>query len=266
MPADRRAKRPLPGPGQILAGQISYQMRLIARTPRAVWGGLMLPVLLLTIRHKAGQHPAQQDLAVTGAAIFGLVSTAYVTHATGLVAAREAGVLKRWRATPVPRWCFFAGRSFATLLLATASGLVTVLVAILLYHLRLTTRGAIAIVITLILGAAAWSAIGTAVTALIPSTDAAWPILGLSYLPVIIISGAFGQISEPNWLTHLVSYLPAQPIIHAALHALQTNPTTLISGHDLTILIAWTGAGLIASIQLFQWEPHPPKRHREARA
>lgn len=34
--------------------------------------------------------------------VLGVTLTAYLTHASGLVAAREAGVLKRWRATRSP--------------------------------------------------------------------------------------------------------------------------------------------------------------------
>jgi ABC-2 type transport system permease protein len=37
-------------------------------------------------------------------------------------------VLKRWRATPLPRWCYFAGCTCATVLMALASGTVKVTV------------------------------------------------------------------------------------------------------------------------------------------
>jgi hypothetical protein len=70
---------------------LSYHARVLLRTPRATFGGVLLPLLLLALRG-AGSVP--------GLVVLGVASTAYVTHASGLVAAREAGVLKRWRATP----------------------------------------------------------------------------------------------------------------------------------------------------------------------
>jgi ABC-2 type transport system permease protein len=250
----------------LLTHQLGYQLRLIARTPRAAWGGVMLPILLLVIRHNGGDtSPTQQALIVAGAAIFGLISVAYITHATGLVSARQDGVLKRWRAAPLPRWCFFAGRVAATVLLAVASGLLTVLIAVVLYHLHMSARGATAMTLVLILGAAATAAIGTAISPLIPNTDAAWPVLGLTYIPMLFLSGAFGTTSEPHWLSQLVTYLPAQPIINAGSDALTTTHNTLIPGHDLAVLIAWTTVGLLISIRVFRWEPRPPTRRRSAR-
>lgn len=266
MPPEGSVRPALPRSTRLLAAQLGYQVRVLARTPRALWGGVMLPVLLLVIRHKSGQTHAQEDFAITGAAIFGLISTAYVTHATGLVAAREAGVLKRWRASPLPRWCFLVARSIATLLLASASGLLTILLAVVLYGLQLDARAWASIAIALLLGSAAWSAVGTAVTRLVPNAEAAWPILGLSYLPVIIISGAFGPIGEPSWLASVVGYLPAQPIIHTTAVALKAPAGgVLVSLHDVAVLAAWTVVGLATSVRVFRWEPQPPRAKRAAR-
>jgi len=57
--------------------------------------------------------------ASAGRATFGLTLTAWNTYGVRLVAARESGVLKRWRATPLPRWCYFLGRILATALIPT---------------------------------------------------------------------------------------------------------------------------------------------------
>jgi hypothetical protein len=37
------------------------------------------------------------------------MSVAYLTHAASLVVAREDGVLRRWRATPLPFWGYGHG-------------------------------------------------------------------------------------------------------------------------------------------------------------
>jgi ABC-type Na+ efflux pump permease subunit len=58
-------------------------------------------------------------------------------------------VLKRWRATPLPRWGYLAGRLCATVLLALASGAVTVLVGVVAYHARLGAGAAEGLVVTL---------------------------------------------------------------------------------------------------------------------
>jgi len=255
---ERRVPGPLPGLSRLLAGQLRYQLRLLLRTPRAAFGGVLLPVLLLLIRgHADGAPPPGRPSPAIGLAVLGVVSTAYVTHAGGLVAAREAGVLKRWRAAPLPPWCYFAGRIGATVLLAVAGGAVTLLAAVLLGDLAMSAGGAIGVLLALGLGATAWASVGTAACAAIPSAESAWPLLGASYLPLILLSGGFGAVDGPGWLATLMRYLPAEPVIDAASHALHRPAGGLPSlpGHDLAVLTAWTVLGIAFSVRRFGWQP-----------
>ncbi|MGZ4168923.1 MAG: ABC transporter permease [Solirubrobacteraceae bacterium] len=242
---------PLPGLPGLLARQLGYHARLLLRSPRAVVGGMLLPLLMLALRgHTA---PAQQARLVAGLAVLGLLSTAYITHTAGLVAARESGVLKRWRATPLPPWCWFAGRIGATVLTAAAGAAVTVLAGAGLYGTHIHGGAIPSLAVALVLGAATWASIGTAASGLIPSVEAAWPLLGLTYLPVVVLSGGFGDVSAaPPWLAALVSYLPAEPVVHSAARAL--DGVASVSVHDLAVLLVWGGAGLLVSRRWFRWD------------
>ena len=116
------------------------------------------------------------------------------------------------------------------------------------------------------LGAAAWAAAATALTAAIPTVEAATPILTLIYFPLIIISGVLGSISEPHWLSTLASYLPAQPLIAGATHALHhAHGTPLLPTRDIVVLAAWAGAGIAIAVLSFRWEPHRATQRRAAR-
>lgn len=248
----------LPNLAGLLTRQLAYQIRLLVRTPRAVVGGLLLPVLLLALR---GADSAGDLRTVTGLAVLGLLSTAYVTHASGLVAAREAGVLKRWRAAPLPAWCFFAGRLGATVLVAAAGGLVTLLAAAAFDDIDLRAGSVASLALVLVVGAATWASIGTAASALIPSVEAAWPLLGLTYLPLAVLSGNFGPISgQPGWLATLIAYLPAQPLVACGRRALEGRAP--FSAHDLTVELAWLAIGLLIAQRRFGWAPRPPGGRR----
>jgi ABC-2 type transport system permease protein len=261
----------LPGYRTLLAGQVSYQARLLLRTPRAIFAGILLPVLLLLVRQTNSHIPADAQVSlVAGLAVFGVVSTAFLTQASNLVAARESGVLRRWRASPLPRWCLFGGRIAATVVLADVSGLITVLVA----RLTGTAISAAAFGLVLIpisLGVLAWASIGTASTGLIPDTSSAYPLLAAAYLPVLFFSGGLGASAasnEPRWVATFMSYLPAQPVIDGASRALHSGSGAPfpLSGHDFLVLAAWTIAGLIASARLFSWSPRPARPRRAGRA
>jgi ABC-2 type transport system permease protein len=257
--------RRLPSSRRLLVAQVGYQLRLLLRTPRALGAGVAVPALLLVLSNpKGGDLPASH---LAGLAALGVTITAWVTHGIGLVAAREAGVLKRWRAAPLPPWCWFAGRICATVLVAVAAAAVTVAIGVARYGTRLDAGAAVGLLVAVGLGALAWAATATALTGIIPSVEGASPILTLTYLPVILVSGIFGSLdSQPHWLTTLAGWLPAQPMIDAAARALQhpAGPPVL-PGHDLVVLAGWAVAGLVASLLLFRWEPTRPA-HRDMEA
>jgi ABC-2 type transport system permease protein len=196
--------------------------------------------------------------------VFGAVSTAYITHTSSLVAARQTGVLKRWRATPLPPACFLGARIAATTLLATAGGMLTALAGGADYHIHTSPGTLASLLLVLLLGAAAWASIGTAVSAMIPTVEAAWPILGVTYMPIVVLSGGFGVVgTEPGWLATIIGWLPVQPIVHSATLALHSGSgDSTLSAHDLAVLAAWAAAGLLVAQRWFYWAPHTPGRRR----
>ena len=90
--------------------------------------------------------------------MLGAMSIAYLSHVSGLEVAREDGVLRRWRATPLPSWGYFAGRIIATMLLANAAGLILVLVGVAMAGLDLTGAAIIGLLVAGSLGALALAA------------------------------------------------------------------------------------------------------------
>jgi ABC-2 type transport system permease protein len=258
------ATRCMPNVARLLAAQVGYQARLLAGG-RAVTIGIGFPVILLIASH--GQHTRTTDADVARFAVFGLTLTAWNTYGVRLVAAREAGVLKRWWATPLPRWCYFSGRILATVLVASVAGAATVAAGVLLYKTHLSVTGALGALVAFILGSLAWAAAATALSAVIPTVEAAAPTMMLTYFPLIIVSGIFGAVSEPHWLSTLAGYFPAQPLAHAVATALgHTAGGSLLSMHDLVVLVLWAAGGLGVAVASFRWEPHRPTQRRSARS
>ena len=253
----------------MLGRQIDYQLRLLARNPRGLWVSLLAPGLILALRlGSGGAHAgslADRAAVIAGLSAFGLIATCYLTHAIGLVTARESGGLRRWRASPLPRWGYFTGRITATVLLSLVAGAIIIAVGAGLGHVPFAVGSVPALALVFVLGGVAWAALGTAVTALVTSTESANPVLMFSYLPVILLSGALGAIAEPSWLGTLMSYLPGQPVISAATHALTWSGSGLapVPGRDLAVLAGWAAIGLLASVRFFRWAPVRPAHARQ---
>jgi ABC-2 type transport system permease protein len=261
----------LPGLLPLLAAQVRYQLLLLTRTPRALIAGLIMPGVLLALRlgsvkHVSGHGPALPLAAsVAGLAMFGILSIAYMTHASGLVAAREDGVLRRWRATPLPAGGYFFGRITATVLLADASGVVLIMVGVAMAGLHVTAAMMASLLLAATLGALTLASVATAVTIAIPATQSANPVLMITYLPLVLFSGAFGSISGlPHWLAEVMSYLPAQPLIDAATRTLADPGGGFagISGRDTVLLALWAAMGAAVSVRFFRWDPHRPAHAR----
>ncbi|MGH2718636.1 MAG: ABC transporter permease [Actinomycetota bacterium] len=251
----------LPTTAGLLMAQIRYQLRTMLRSPRAVFAGIALPAVLLVL-----SDSKQQGLPINvmaGFGVLGLTITAWSTHGISLVGARQSGVLKRWRATPLPRWCYFVARLTSTVLLATVAGAVPLIMGRTLFGVHLAMGGVLLALGMLVLGALAWAAPATAITALIPNADSAWPILSLTFLPIVLVSGVFGSLSNvPQWITAAATYFPAQPVINAVTRALHGAP---ISAHDLLTMACWIAGGFAASLVFFRWEPRLPAAGRHTR-
>lgn len=271
MPA-RTAPR-LPGSGRVLAAQVRYQLILLVRNQRALVTALVMPALLLTlelggVRHLGATAAGMAALAprVAGLLLFSTLAVALFTHATTLVVAREEGVLRRWRAAPLPPGVYFAGKIVATVLAADLAGTVLILVSVELAGLRLTSHAVVAMLVIGTFGALAFAAAGTAVTALISTAQSAQPVLMLIYLPLVFLSGGFGpEQGLPHWLTTAMTYLPAQPVTDAMSRALVRHGAgALIPAHDLAVLAGWLAGGLLLSLGFFRWDPYRQRRARSA--
>ena len=128
---------------------------------------------------------------VASVIVIGVVSAAFTYLAAQLVHDREDGILKRLRSAPVRTSIFLAG----PVINATAASLtLAVLVAALGrlgYAVSLPAGHLLAAVITAIIGALAFCALGCLVTVVIRSTTAAMPLLFAVTLALFFLSGNF---------------------------------------------------------------------------
>lgn len=250
---------------RVLAAQIRYQLTLLTRTPRVFIFGVVMPGVLLAL--EVGKRHASSDTltaAVAGLTIFGTLSIAYLSYASALVVAREDGVLRRWHASPLPAWAYFTGRIVAAILSADLAALVVLLTGVSMAGLHLGTDATASMLVAVTLGALTLACAGTAITPLLPSGQGANGVLAVTYVPLLIFSGGFGGgvQGQPHWLTTLMTYLPVQPVIDAATHAL-SHPGPM-PARDVVVLLVWAVACLTLAARFFRWDPVRPAHARRS--
>jgi ABC-2 type transport system permease protein len=250
---------------QTLMAQLKYQGTLITRTPRAFIFGLLVPALFLALQGHKQANSGVLLQSVAGFVVFGMLNLVYLTYAAGLVLAREEGVLRRWHASPLPRWQYFAGRMIAYMLMADLAALILLLVAASMSGLHLTAAATGSVLLTVTIGGISMAAAGTIVTVLLPPGQGAYSMLALTYLPFLVFSGGFGQINGlPHWVNQLMSYLPIQPTVSGVMSGLQHPGVT--PGRDVLVLVIWAAAAMALSVRFFRWDPTRPAHAKRAPA
>jgi ABC-2 type transport system permease protein len=115
-----------------------------------------------------------------------------------------------------------------------------------------------AILVTLAIGAAAFACLGIAVTAAVPSEDAAAPMLNAILLPLYFLSGVFIPETEiPDGVLHVADLFPVRHFFEAFFSAYVPAGAggSGFEWGDLAIVAAWGLAGLVIAIRYFRWTP-----------
>jgi ABC-2 type transport system permease protein len=186
-----------------------------------------------------------------------VISATTQSLAINLVEARESGVLKRVRGTPLPSWVFIAGRVGNSLVVSILMVLLVAVIGSLVYDVTIPTDTFPSVLVTLAVGAFTFCCIGFALTAVIPSEEAAPAITNATVLPLYFISGVFIPESEiPDGVLHFADAFPVRHFFEAFFEAWDPNTTGAgLAVGDLAIVLAWGVAALIAALLTFRWEP-----------
>ena len=111
--------------------------------------------------------------------------------------------------------------------------------------------------VSLVVGAAAFCCLGVAFSSVIPNEDAAPAVVNAVVLPLYFISGLFFPVDEaPKWLTDLASVFPVRHLAEALLDAFDPRTTGVgIDVGHLAVVAAWGVAGALVAMRTFRWTP-----------
>ena len=251
--------------GLALVGhQFRFDQKAFWRNPASVFFTVMFPVIVFlilaivfdgeTVDVRGGVEattyyvPAIMALAV--------ISSTMQTLAMTLVIAREDGRLKRGRGTPMPAWVFIAGRIGNSIVVAVLMLALLAAIGGALYSVPFPWGHLPALLATLVIGAAAFCCLGIALTAAIPSQDAAAAIVNAILLPLYFLSGIFIPEDElPSGVIDFANHFPVRPFFEAFFSVYIPGGSGTIAWHELIVVAIWGVAGLVLAIRFFRWTP-----------
>jgi ABC-2 type transport system permease protein len=245
-----------------------YDLRAFLRNRQSQFFTLALPVLFLVIlgslfggkSHTAAASGGRIHTSVyyvSGIMALGVIAACFGNLVASVTAQRERGVLKRRRATPVPAAAIIAGRVLTAVVIAVVMSAVVLGIGWAAYGVHLPGRTALALVVTVVIGAASFCCMGYALTFLTRNEDTAQPVTQALLLPLYFISGVFVAVSIlPHWLADVGEIFPVRHLADALLVAYNPHTTGLgFAGLDLLIVAAWGAVGFLIAVRKFSWLP-----------
>lgn len=246
--------------------QYRYDQRTFWREPAAVFFTVVLPLIFLFIFVSIfGNEPIQAGTKeipgstyyVPGILALAIVSATTVNLAITMTTLRERGTLKRVRSTPLPPWVFMAARLLTALAVSVLMVVLVTLLGRIVYGVAIPTRTLPGLLLTVVVGTAACCCLGFALTAVIPSENAAPAVTNALVLPLYFFSGIFIPNDDiPRGMQIVGDIFPVKHLFQALLAAF--NPLTKgagIEGVHLLVLAGWGLAGLLVASRTFGWSP-----------
>lgn len=245
--------------------QTRFTNKAFWRNPAAAFFTFAFPLMFLVIFTVlfgggtvtiAGSEVAVATFYVPAIAVFSVITACFTNIAIAVTIARDAGVLKRIRGTPMPAWSYIVGRVIHAVLVAVLLVAICIGFGVVFYDVSVPTTTLPAFIVTIALGSATFAALGLAIVAPMPSADAAPAVVNALILPLLFISNVFIPLQDPPaWIDVVGGIFPVRPFADATLAAFFAPTGSGFQGGDLLVVAAWGVTGIVLAARFFNWQP-----------
>ena len=192
----------------MLGHQLRVEQLVFWRNRSSVFFTFVFPLLLLVIFANAGGGLHSRRILIPGIAALAIVSTCFQGMAIGLAMHRDQGVLKRIIATPLPLTTLVTAKMLSAAFVAILEIVIVLVAGATVYGIGWPAHVPL-FVLTVVVGVLSFSALGIALTAIIPSGESAPAITNAAYLPMMLLSNVFYDAgNSPKVVEVIAKVLP----------------------------------------------------------
>jgi ABC-type multidrug transport system permease subunit len=245
----------------LLWAQIRYANRALWRDPGSVFFAVAFPVLLLLLIPTVfgtGELPWADGMRfpqwyAPAMAVYGIAVHAFVNVPEGVARARDTGVLRRLRGTPLPSPLYLAGRLGSIVLVALLIMATTMIVGVLVYGVDVPVGRLPVAAVTLLVGTVSLAALGLMVAAVVPSAGTV-PAVALAFLlPLSFVSDIFMLGELPAAMSAVGWAFPLKHFVHAMVGVFDSGSPAVDLVH-LAAMAGWGVVGAVVAAVTFRWE------------
>jgi ABC-2 type transport system permease protein len=248
---------PSPGaaaPLRMASGQALLETRLLLRNSEQLLLTVVIPTLLLVVLTKVPivdvGTERRVDFLAPGILALAVMSTAFTGQAIATGYERRYGALKWLGTTPLPRWGLLAGKTLAVLAVEAIQVALLCLVAL---ALGWEPHGSpIGVVVLLVVGTAAFSALGLLLAGMLPA-EATLAAANLVWVLLLLGGGVIVPLDRfPDAVRPVLEALPVTALSTGLRDILQDGAA--VPWAAVGILLAWAVATALATTATFRWE------------
>ncbi len=246
---------------RLFAHELRGELLLYVRSRELAFFTFLLPMIFFVLLGSTYGHDTVDGVKGSrfleaGMIGYGAISIAFAGLAIVLVIRREAGILKRLRATPLPASAYVAAVLSAFLIAFAVEVIGLILLGRILFGIGAPDKP-LSLALALLLGAVSFCGLGIGVTALIRSAEGASAVVNAIYLPMSFIAGAFFSPRHfPSVLQAIADVLPLTYFLRLVRNVMLHGHDIWSQGTNVAVLAAWGIAGVIVALRAFRWEPH----------
>ncbi|MGH3135473.1 MAG: ABC transporter permease [Gaiellaceae bacterium] len=243
----------------LLLHQLAFEQRIFWRSREAAVFIFVFPLLLYALLGSVydGEidgSPAV-DVLLAGLFGYGAANTALAGLAIILVGRREAGILKRLRATPLPPTTYIGAVLASTLVVFALQSAGLVVLGTLAFDASLPANW-LGFAGSIVLGVACFAGMGVGAAALIRSAEGVSAVVNVIVLPMAFLSGSFGPTEDyPAFLEAVANVLPLTYFLDVVYGVYLEGESLFADPTALAVVAAWGVAGLAVAMRRFSWTP-----------
>ena len=247
---------------RLFVHEVRAQQRLFWRNREAAFFTFFLPVIFFLIfgsvygnDYIRKEHVKGSHFLEAGMIGYGVAATCFAGLAISMVVRREAGVLKRIRATPLPPATYLVGVLASTFVVFLIEAAIIIAIGRTLFSVGIPNR-LLSLLAVLVLGAVAFAAMGLGITALVRSSEGSSAVINAVYIPMAIISGTFFTPKNyPGFLTAIADILPLTHYTKLTRDVMLRDHHVWDNWKDIAVVAAWGAVGAFVAATRFRWEP-----------
>ncbi|MDA8292305.1 MAG: ABC transporter permease [Actinomycetota bacterium] len=252
-----------PRAARLLLQQLRYEQLAFWRNPFGAGFTIGFSVVFLVLLAATGGSSRSSTLGgirlvqyyVPGFAAYGVMSACFNTLGIQLVVRRETGLLKRLRLSPLPTWALLGGVLLNSFVVAVLQVVVLLGIGRLGYHVVLPHAWG-PLLVAIVAGVVCFTALGVAISAVIPNQEAAGPIISIIYFVLLFLSGLWYPLQPGSALARVSGWFPVRRLIVAVFAPFDLRPgSSPWSWNDIGVLAAWGVVAAVFALRRFRFEP-----------